>query len=443
MPEILTWRSLIALGVSGGLVPCPDAIAILLVAVAINRILLGLALILSFSLGLALVLIIIGLLMVNSRRLFDRMNAFSRLTPILPIISAFVVVALGIGLTYGAYARAKEGLDSGGAGWGSVNEAQVLYLLEDQDNVRQLLIANVKDKVPTALSEAPNSVVDYALSPDQTRVAYILQNEDLENEIWLSNMSGDQKKKLTDCMSAICSGPVWSPDGNGLVYEQISLSDSNSTGLPTLWWVDVRTNEAKPVFQESQLPGANPRWSPHGAWLSYSTSDSVRLYNLSMGESRTIDSLLGTAANWSPDSKSVLYRDVIIQDNQFITQLFVYDLSSQTTKNISPNMEYENILAAWSSDGEWIAVVRRDLSAARGDQIWVMRADGSDARSLTSAPAVLHGSLNWSPDGRYLLYDVYLLDSFPLESSLQMIDVESGETTDLEMKGYNPRWVWP
>src|SRR5690606_19684692 len=36
-PSEISWRSLLALGVSGGLVPCPDAIAILLIAVAIQR----------------------------------------------------------------------------------------------------------------------------------------------------------------------------------------------------------------------------------------------------------------------------------------------------------------------------------------------------------------------------------------------------------------------
>jgi ABC-type nickel/cobalt efflux system permease component RcnA len=57
IPETITWRSLVGLGISGGLVPCPDAIAILLVAVAIHRIAFGLVLILAFSVGLALVLI--------------------------------------------------------------------------------------------------------------------------------------------------------------------------------------------------------------------------------------------------------------------------------------------------------------------------------------------------------------------------------------------------
>lgn len=102
----------------------------------------------------------------------------------------------------------------------------------------------------------------------------------------------------------------------------------------------------------------------------------------------------------------------------------------------------ENILAAWSPDGRQIAVVRRDLSVPRGDQIWLMQADGSDPRAITDTPAVLHGSLSWSPDGKYILHDLYLLDSFPLESRLEMIEVKNGEITDLNAPGYNPKWIW-
>ena len=94
IPETITWRSLITLGISGGLVPCPDAIAILLVAIAINRIILGSALIISFSLGLAIVLIVIGLLMVNSSRLFARMECLNKFAPVMPIVSAAIVLIL-------------------------------------------------------------------------------------------------------------------------------------------------------------------------------------------------------------------------------------------------------------------------------------------------------------------------------------------------------------
>ena len=101
MPESgqITRRSLLLLGISGGMVPCPDAIAILLLAIAIQRIGLGLALIVSFSLGLAVVLIAIGLAMLHSRRLFARMSAFERVSPVLPMVSAAIVLLLGVVLT--------------------------------------------------------------------------------------------------------------------------------------------------------------------------------------------------------------------------------------------------------------------------------------------------------------------------------------------------------
>ncbi len=439
VPEAITWRSLIALGVSGGLVPCPDAIAILLVAIAINRLMLGLALILSFSLGLAVVLIVIGLLMVNSRRLFDRMGFLDKFAPVMPLVSAIVVVILGAALTWGAAVRAKENAGLVLPVQTSINEARILYLREDENRVKQLFITEYANDTSNVVSEETQSVDDFAVSPDAAQAAYITHKDSASSELWLVDLKTNARKKLSDCMEAICSGMVWSPDGSRIIYENMSL-DGN--GLPTLWWVDVTTAEAQPVFQDTQLPGGNPRWSPNGEWLSYATPEGIRLYNLENGETRVIENVLGAAAMWSPNSKTILLRDVVIKHDQFVTQLFIYGMESQTLVNISPDAGFENTLAAWSPDGETIAVVRRDLSITRGDQVWVMSADGSNPRMLTNDVDALHGSLNWSPDGKYLLYEVYALEVFPFSSRLQVLDVESGEVNDLEIQGFNPKWVW-
>jgi len=91
---------LVAMGIFGGLVPCPEALGIMIVAVGLNRILLGLGLIVSFSFGLAAVLIAIGILLVRSRSLVDRVGGLSgRLSTGLPLGSAFIVTILGIGFT--------------------------------------------------------------------------------------------------------------------------------------------------------------------------------------------------------------------------------------------------------------------------------------------------------------------------------------------------------
>jgi nickel/cobalt exporter len=91
-----TWKSLLALGVSGGLLPCPEALMVLLITIAAHRVLFGLLLIVAFSTGLAAVLVGFGLLLVFAKSFFSRLNLSSGLVPrVLPVMSALVIVIAG------------------------------------------------------------------------------------------------------------------------------------------------------------------------------------------------------------------------------------------------------------------------------------------------------------------------------------------------------------
>jgi len=100
----ITWRSLLALGVSGGLLPCPSALLVMLSAISLGRIGYGLVLIVAFSIGLAGVLTGIGVLFVYGTRLLSRIGAgrTQRLgigLRLLPLASALVVGVAGIVIT--------------------------------------------------------------------------------------------------------------------------------------------------------------------------------------------------------------------------------------------------------------------------------------------------------------------------------------------------------
>ena len=105
----ITWRGLVALGVSGGLIPCPSALIVMLSAIALQRIGLGLALILVFSLGLAGVLTAIGIVWVQARRLveqtpkwmrlFQGIRGQGKLFQALPALSALFIAVIGVGIT--------------------------------------------------------------------------------------------------------------------------------------------------------------------------------------------------------------------------------------------------------------------------------------------------------------------------------------------------------
>src|SRR5215217_1730340 len=94
----ITWRGLMVLGVSGGLVPCPAALVLLLGAISLDRLGFGMVLVLAFSAGLAVVLSGIGLLMIYARKLFERFSFEARVPRLLPVVSASIITLAGAGI---------------------------------------------------------------------------------------------------------------------------------------------------------------------------------------------------------------------------------------------------------------------------------------------------------------------------------------------------------
>ena len=93
---------LLSLGISGGIVPCVDALIGLLFAISLNKLAWGLIILCAFSLGLAAVLVVIGILMVLAKPLIERFTGEGIWLQRLPIMSAAVVILLGAVLAFKA-----------------------------------------------------------------------------------------------------------------------------------------------------------------------------------------------------------------------------------------------------------------------------------------------------------------------------------------------------
>ena len=100
--EKVTWRSLLTLGISGGLVPCPSAMVLLLAAVALNKTAYGMLLVVAFSVGLAITLTAVGLAFLYARNRFRRPRAGARWPLLLPVLSAGMITVLGLALCFAA-----------------------------------------------------------------------------------------------------------------------------------------------------------------------------------------------------------------------------------------------------------------------------------------------------------------------------------------------------
>jgi len=95
----VTWRSLLALGVSGGLLPCPAALVLLLTAISIGRSGFGILLVIAFSIGLAAVLTSVGMLFIKGSLLVHNFGATNTLRRYAPGFSALFIVVIGAFIT--------------------------------------------------------------------------------------------------------------------------------------------------------------------------------------------------------------------------------------------------------------------------------------------------------------------------------------------------------
>ncbi len=97
---------IIGLGVAGGMVPCFDALAILIAAVNLNNLPLGMLIIAAFSLGMAAVLVAIGVLMVTAKSMMKRFTGNGPWIRALPAVSGGILFLLGSWLTFRALVEA-------------------------------------------------------------------------------------------------------------------------------------------------------------------------------------------------------------------------------------------------------------------------------------------------------------------------------------------------
>jgi nickel/cobalt transporter (NicO) family protein len=446
----VTWKSLLTLGISGGLVPCPDAIAILVVAVALGRIPFGMLLIVAFSLGLALVLIGIGIAMVQGARLVHRnewLNRFSRYTPVL---SAMVVLGLGTGLALSAFhslqlsysslqgnpsasASATQAGNSAGPVF-DIKNAKLIYLSQDSNYEYQLSEVGLTGSTSQRLTQEPAGVDGYALSPDGRTILYTVIAMNGDSFLKSINSDGTQAHLVLNCPQTECEQPVWYPDSQKVIYERLDTSASTVAPMFTIWWLDLATGKTSPVFPDQTYAALSPAFSLDGQWLSYVSpaTNSLQVYNLFNNKSISIPQSNQSFAQelWSPAGDAILYWYPANFQMEAAIHVMRYSLASGKKIDLGGAPQQADYADAWSPDGQWVAIVRDNTnttSTSIGEEIWLVRPDGSQGHILVDDHA-LYSELNWSPDSSHLVYNRSPLQENS-KSEVWLADIHSGQFT--------------
>lgn len=321
---------------------------------------------------------------------------------------------------------------------------EILYLAWNEDNYYQLFTVSPEGGDPTPLTFPPDDVLDFAVSPDGTVIAYSSYREDGGSDLYLIDSDGENRRQLLDCAQGACSNPTWEPNGRRLIYERRTITaEGGSPGPPRLWWLDLNTNQTVAVFGDTQWLGSFARFSPDGQWIAYISPNNqeIQAYHLESGRSVRIPSSSGEAPTWDADSSSVLVTEIDFAGEQYSIYIYRVEVATTEVTRMSGEDEVIDGWPTWSPGERWIAFNRKPAGAPTGKQLWMMAADGSETVQLTNDPGLHHGPPAWSPDGRWLVYQQFAQAEPNAHPEIWLLNVETLEARELATPGIQPAWL--
>jgi serine/threonine-protein kinase len=301
-------------------------------------------------------------------------------------------------------AASQRGFDAlGKSTFTTSRDGLVAYLPgSDQEPTNELVWVE-RDGTTSTLMPSTGAHETPRLSPDGTQVAMVIRNGPFSRDIWVQEVLGSRRTKLTAEGSQNHS-PVWSPDGREIAFA------SNRTGLqsifvqpvaasraprlllggedthnPASWsrnatlafyevygsagrdiWLHLPDGHTRPLVATPANERA-PALSPDGRWMAYTSdgsgTDEIYVQSVDGGTPARVSSAGGTEPLWSRDGRELFYRHAdqmfavpIVTNPSFqpgvAVRLFARDFQLDPGDNL-PNYDV-------APDGRFLMVRRTD-----------------------------------------------------------------------------------
>ncbi len=167
---------------------------------------------------------------------------------------------------------------------------------------------------------------------------------------------------------------------------------SDRAGNLDLWTMCADGSKMRALTDDTH-PDADPRFSPDGTRISYTTlrKGFPEIWLMQSDGSQPTRVTDGSQAAWSPDGKSLVF----IRDDQVMTR----ELGSGNEHRLTPDTWQRCGVPAWSRDGHQIALASRH-EATIG--VYLLGIDGGSPKRLpTEDPCC---TPRWSPDGKSMVF---------------------------------------
>ena len=261
-----------------------------------------------------------------------------------------------------------------------------------------------------------------------SRIAYTYYSSSagVNGDVYSVCADGSGVARLTDD-PAYDGMPAWSPDGTQLAFV------SERSGAAQVYRMDANGDNVRQLTTD--LQNDQPIWLPGGEQIAVRSTDGQGLWwwrVVDLNSDQLVDlteasyDFFFKKESWSPDGKQIAYMSLKEQQgrNDGSSQIHVKAIDGSYDLTLTDNI-WANINPVWSPDGKALAF----LSEMHGEYnifaLYVMNADGGNARQISEPIFTESAVFSWSPDGKQIaIGDIFL-------GHILLFDAASGQSSEL------------
>lgn len=227
---------------------------------------------------------------------------------------------------------------------------------------------------------------------------------------------------------SVAADPQISPDGRRIAYVRRTNDIMTDSAISSIWLIDVASGEETPLVT-GEGTHLSPRWSPDGSRIAYISTESgggaeLHVRWMDSGQSANVTALPESpgAIAWSPDGKLIAYTARVPDKAPSLGKAPTKPEGAEWGK---PLQMIDRVTYRFDGGG---------YAKAGTSQLFLVDARGGAPRQLTRGEYDNGGSVEWSPDGRTILFSGNRSKDWELaalESEIYALDIATGQITAL------------
>jgi Tol biopolymer transport system component len=291
----------------------------------------------------------------------------------------------------------------------------IVYLVVDQEK-SQLWTVDINKKEPMPLTDDTFRIFNFDVSQNGEFVVFAAFNDQNGIDLWRVQRTDADPVIMLPCGADRCSVPAISPDGRFVAYvrEAVAPTADLSFGSPRIWIFEPEKEQDAPLYDDQQIIGSGPTWSPDGRLLSSydGLKDEIRLLDIVTSQQMIIPSQIGNPVTWSGDGSSFVYTDMTSNDFGAYTRVYearIFLNEIRTLFGDNDERDYGYRALAWSPVEDKLVLGLRPNTNDPSMALWLMDPYSRDGQVIVDQPNYIYNAPYWDPWGRTLVFQQFNL----------------------------------